>query len=47
MSLKHNHDSMSESMAASWRGGAVKALERQHAALVAAEPIESRARGAR
>jgi NAD(P)-dependent dehydrogenase (short-subunit alcohol dehydrogenase family) len=31
-------DPMSASMAESWRGGAAKALERQYAALVAAEP---------
>ena len=34
-------DPMSESMANSWRGGAAKALERQNAALVAAEPAAS------
>ncbi|MFI7455421.1 SDR family NAD(P)-dependent oxidoreductase [Nonomuraea sp. NPDC049714] len=34
-------DAMSESMAESWRSGAVKALERQNAALVAAEPVTS------
>jgi NAD(P)-dependent dehydrogenase (short-subunit alcohol dehydrogenase family) len=34
-------DPMSESMAESWRSGAVKALERQYAALVAAVPIRS------
>lgn len=34
-------DAVSESMAESWRGGAVKALERQNAALVAAEPVTS------
>ncbi len=34
-------DPMSESMAESWRSGAVKALERQFAALVAAEPVKS------
>jgi NAD(P)-dependent dehydrogenase (short-subunit alcohol dehydrogenase family) len=32
-------DPMSESMAESWRSGAAKALERQYAALVAAEPV--------
>jgi hypothetical protein len=30
---------MSETMAESWRTGAAKALERQNAALVAAEPV--------
>ena len=34
-------DSMSESIAESWRSGAVKALERQFAALVEAEPVKS------
>ncbi len=34
-------DPMSESMADSWRSGAVKALERQNAALVNAEPVKS------
>jgi len=34
-------DPMSESMAESWRSGAVKALERQFAALLAAEPVKS------
>ena len=34
-------DPMSESMAESWRSGAVKALERQYAALAAAEPVKS------
>src|SRR5580700_4820657 len=34
-------DPMSESVAESWRNGAVKALERQFAALVEAEPIKS------
>ena len=34
-------DPMSASMAGSWRGGAVKALERENAALIAAEPIPS------
>jgi NAD(P)-dependent dehydrogenase (short-subunit alcohol dehydrogenase family) len=34
-------DPMSESMAESWRGGAVKALERQFAALVEAEPVKA------
>jgi NAD(P)-dependent dehydrogenase (short-subunit alcohol dehydrogenase family) len=34
-------DPMSESVAESWRSGAVKALERQFAALVAAEPVKS------
>jgi hypothetical protein len=33
-------DPMSESIAESWRGGAVKALERQFAALVEAEPVK-------
>jgi hypothetical protein len=32
---------MSESLAESWRSGAAKALERQYAALVAAEPVKS------
>jgi hypothetical protein len=32
-------DPMSESMAESWRSGAAQALERQYAALVAAEPV--------
>jgi hypothetical protein len=30
---------MSESLAQSWRSGAAKALERQYAALLAAEPV--------
>jgi NAD(P)-dependent dehydrogenase (short-subunit alcohol dehydrogenase family) len=34
-------DLMSESIAESWRSGAVKAIERQFAALVAAEPVKS------
>ena len=34
-------DPMSESMAESWRGGAVKALERGNAALIGAQPITS------
>jgi len=34
-------DPMSASMAESWRSGAVKALERQYAALVAAQPVKS------
>jgi NAD(P)-dependent dehydrogenase (short-subunit alcohol dehydrogenase family) len=34
-------DPMSESMAESWRSGAAKALERQYAALVSAEPVAS------
>jgi NAD(P)-dependent dehydrogenase (short-subunit alcohol dehydrogenase family) len=34
-------DPMSESMAESWRSGAAKALERQFAALVQAEPVKS------
>jgi hypothetical protein len=34
-------DPMSESMAESWRSGAAKALERQYAALVEAEPLKS------
>jgi short-subunit dehydrogenase len=34
-------DPMSETMAESWRSGAVKALERQMAAFVAAEPVTS------
>jgi len=34
-------DAMSESLAESWRSGAAKALERQYAALVAAEPVKS------
>ena len=32
-------DPMSETMAGSWRAGAAKELERQNAALVAAEPV--------
>jgi NAD(P)-dependent dehydrogenase (short-subunit alcohol dehydrogenase family) len=34
-------DPMSASMAESWRSGAAKALERQYAALVAAEPVKT------
>jgi NAD(P)-dependent dehydrogenase (short-subunit alcohol dehydrogenase family) len=34
-------DPMSETMAESWRSGAAKALERQYAALVAAQPVKS------
>jgi hypothetical protein len=34
-------DPMSESLAGSWRSGAVKALERQYAALVDATPVAS------
>jgi NAD(P)-dependent dehydrogenase (short-subunit alcohol dehydrogenase family) len=34
-------DPMSESLAQSWRGGAAKALERQYAAVLAAEPVTS------
>ena len=34
-------DSIAESLAESWRSGAVKALERQYAALVDAEPVKS------
>jgi len=34
-------DPMSQSMAESWRSSAAKALERQYAALVAAEPVKS------
>jgi short-subunit dehydrogenase len=34
-------DPISASMAESWRGGAAKALERQYAALVAAEPVKA------
>lgn len=34
-------DPMSGSMAESWRGGAVKALERENAALIGAEPVTS------
>jgi NAD(P)-dependent dehydrogenase (short-subunit alcohol dehydrogenase family) len=34
-------DPMSESMAESWRSGAVKGLERQYATLVGAEPVKS------
>jgi NAD(P)-dependent dehydrogenase (short-subunit alcohol dehydrogenase family) len=34
-------DPMSESMAESWRSGAVKAFERQNAALLEAEPVPS------
>jgi NAD(P)-dependent dehydrogenase (short-subunit alcohol dehydrogenase family) len=33
-------DPMAETMAQSWRSGAAKALERQYAALVAAEPVK-------
>ena len=33
-------DPMSQTMAESWRSGAVKALERQFAALVEAEPVK-------
>jgi short-subunit dehydrogenase len=32
-------DPMSQSMADSWRGGAVKAVERQFATLVGAKPV--------
>jgi hypothetical protein len=32
-------DPMSESLAQSWRSGAAKALERQYAALLDAEPV--------
>jgi hypothetical protein len=32
-------DPLSESLAESWRGGAVKAFERQNAALVQAAPV--------
>jgi hypothetical protein len=32
---------MSQSLAESWRGSAAKALERQFAALVNAEPVNS------
>ena len=38
---RHLPRSMSESLAESWRSGAVKALERQYAALVDAEPVKS------
>jgi NAD(P)-dependent dehydrogenase (short-subunit alcohol dehydrogenase family) len=34
-------DPMSQSMAASWRGGAAKAMERQNASLVAADQVAS------
>jgi hypothetical protein len=34
-------DPMSGSMAESWRSGAVKAVERQFATLVAPEPVKS------
>jgi hypothetical protein len=34
-------DPMSDSMAADWRGGAAKALERQYAGLVQADPVSS------
>ena len=34
-------DPMSESLAQSWRSGAAKALERQYAAVLAAEPVTS------
>ena len=34
-------DPLSQTLAESWRSGAVKALERQNAALVAAEPVEA------
>jgi NAD(P)-dependent dehydrogenase (short-subunit alcohol dehydrogenase family) len=34
-------DPMSESMAESWRNSAAKAMERQNAALVEAEPVKS------
>ena len=34
-------DAMSESLAESWRSGAVKALERQFAALVNAQPVNA------
>ena len=34
-------DPVSQSMAESWRGGAAKAMERQNASLVAAEPAAS------
>jgi NAD(P)-dependent dehydrogenase (short-subunit alcohol dehydrogenase family) len=34
-------DPMSQSIAESWRSGAVKALERQYAGLVAAQPVKS------
>ena len=34
-------DPMSEAMAEGWRGGVVKAFERQNAAMVAAEPVEA------
>ena len=36
-------DPLSETMAASWRTGAAKELERQNAALLAAEPVTSEA----
>jgi NAD(P)-dependent dehydrogenase (short-subunit alcohol dehydrogenase family) len=36
-------DPLSESLAAWWRGGVAKALERQYATLVAAQPIKSAA----
>jgi hypothetical protein len=34
-------DAMSETLAEGWRGGAVKAFERENAALVAAAPVAS------
>jgi hypothetical protein len=34
-------DPMAESMAESWRSGAAKAMERENAALVAPEPVNS------
>jgi hypothetical protein len=34
-------DPMSESLAESWRSGAVKALEREFAGLVEAEPVKA------
>jgi hypothetical protein len=34
-------DPASQSLADSWRNGAVKALERENAAFVAAEPVAS------
>jgi hypothetical protein len=36
-------DPLSESLAAWWRGGVAKALERQYAALVATQPVKSAA----
>jgi non-ribosomal peptide synthetase component F len=38
--IEHLPRSMAESMAESWRSGAAKALERQFAALVDAQPVK-------